>query len=233
MPAASEASRNAAGEFGKPPSGSPIPVPRCVETPRRCPTVPWGIACGLPPAELPGYAIVWVPYVGFHPLGITAGPGPKPAYHAPLKGYRHPQMPGFRIAVQQVHPLQYDSEAIAPLGIGNPRRFAARRGRCSRPARATPFPSCNPSTRCADCASGSRWSPGSSRLRPARATPFPSCNPSTRCADCASGSRWSPGSSRLRRTRAHRQTRVSSRSSPVRHRPSIPASVRIPRDRRS
>ena len=69
MPAASEASRNAAGELGKPPCGSRIPVPRCVETPRRCPTLPWGIACGLPPAELPGYAIVWVPYVGFHPLG--------------------------------------------------------------------------------------------------------------------------------------------------------------------
>ena len=48
--------------------GSRIPVPRCVETPRRCPTVPWGIACGLPLAELPGNAIVWVPYVGFHPL---------------------------------------------------------------------------------------------------------------------------------------------------------------------
>ncbi len=67
---ASGASRNAAGELGKPPCGSRIPVPRCVETPRRCK----GIACGLPPAELPGYAIVWVPYVGFHPLvASTAG----------------------------------------------------------------------------------------------------------------------------------------------------------------
>ena len=65
---ASEASRNAAGELGKPPCGSPIPAPQCVETPRRCK----GIACGLPPAELPGYAIVWVPYVGFNPLDNTA-----------------------------------------------------------------------------------------------------------------------------------------------------------------
>ena len=33
---ASKASRNAAGELGKLPCGSPIPAPRCVETPRRC-----------------------------------------------------------------------------------------------------------------------------------------------------------------------------------------------------
>jgi hypothetical protein len=61
---ASQVSRNAAGEFGKPPFGSRIPASRGVEVPRRC----FGIAIGPSPAEKPGYGIVWVPYVGFYPL---------------------------------------------------------------------------------------------------------------------------------------------------------------------
>ena len=61
---ASQASRNAAGELGKPPFGSRIPASRGVEGPRRC----LGIARGPSPAEKPGYGIVWVPYIGFYPL---------------------------------------------------------------------------------------------------------------------------------------------------------------------
>ncbi len=62
---ASQASRNAVGEIGKPPFGSRIPASRGVEDPRRC----FDIARGPSPAEKPGYGIVWVPYVGFYPLG--------------------------------------------------------------------------------------------------------------------------------------------------------------------
>ncbi len=57
-------SRNAAGELGKPPFGSRIPVSPGVEDPRRC----FSIASGPSPTEKPGYGIVWVSYVGFYPL---------------------------------------------------------------------------------------------------------------------------------------------------------------------
>ncbi len=67
---ASQASRNAAGELGKPPFGSRIPASRGVEDPRRC----FGIASGPSPAEKPGYGIVWVSYVRFYPL-VSVGAG--------------------------------------------------------------------------------------------------------------------------------------------------------------
>ena len=72
---ASEASRNAAGELGKPPCGSPtrpLGASKPLDDAK-------GIAYGLPPAELPGYAIIRVPYVGFHPLGALSGKTKKKA----------------------------------------------------------------------------------------------------------------------------------------------------------
>jgi hypothetical protein len=62
---ASSAWRNDAGGLAKPPYGSPIPFPRGVKHACRC----GGIAFTRFPAEETGSAILWVPYVGFLPLG--------------------------------------------------------------------------------------------------------------------------------------------------------------------
>ncbi len=65
---ASQVPRNAAGGLGKPPFGSRIPASRQEKVRWRCPMAPLGIVEGFRRTEKPGYAIIWVSYVGFYPL---------------------------------------------------------------------------------------------------------------------------------------------------------------------